>query len=68
LHVIKQTHQFLSSIHPCKPLSTLISHLSSNLALSVIVNYNTIYDISNMIYILQNKVCVLQKMALIDHV
>ncbi len=67
-HVIRHTHQFLSSIHPCRPLSTFISSLLLNLTLLVIIDYNTIDNIYNMIYISLNKVCVLQKMVLTNHV
>jgi hypothetical protein len=35
---------------------------------SIVVDYNTINDIYYMICILQNKVCVLQKMVLANHV
>ncbi len=52
LHVIRQTHQFPSSVHPCRPLLTLISRLSSNFVSSVIVDCNTIDDICNMICVL----------------
>jgi hypothetical protein len=57
LHVIIWTHQFSSFIHPCKPLSTFISCLLSNLTSSIVVDYNTINDIYSMICILQNKMC-----------
>jgi hypothetical protein len=66
-HVIKQTHQFPSSVHPCRPSSTFISHSLLNLTLLVVIDCNTIDDIYNMISVLQNKVCVLQKMVFANH-
>jgi len=57
LHAIKRIHQFMSFINPYKPSSTLISHLSSNLILSIVVDYNTIDMIYIMICALWQDMC-----------
>jgi hypothetical protein len=56
-HFIRRTHQFSSSIHPCRPSSTFISRLLSNLASSIVIDCNTIDMIYNMICALQQGIC-----------
>jgi hypothetical protein len=55
----------------CPPMQTIVdTHFTVVVELPslVVVDCNTIDNICSIIYILQNKVCVLQKMALVDHV